>query len=420
MPRARLSLAIVSETPAIDADDLRRYAELVLDVGVAFPPGKELAINACLEHAPLVHALCEQAYARGASYVDVWYWDPHTKASRLRHAPTETLAHVPAWLDERYRLLGERQGAIVNVIGESEPALLRDADPERAGLDRMPRISSRFKVQLEGRVEFTTVPYPTAGWAERVLGRPDAAALWQQFRVLLRLDAQDAAAAWHERLDLLERRCRTLDERHFDSLRYEGPGTDFRMGLHERHVWHSARVRSRAGLRHVPAMPTEEIFSMPDPRRAEGTIASTKPLELGGAVVEGLRLSFAGGEVVRADADRGAEVVRANLAMDAGASRLGEVALVDGSSRIARSGLTYWNTLLDESAVCHLAWGATIPDSHADYDAHDPDSARGLGLNESATHVDFMVGGPEVTVFGVHADGREVVLLANDEWQLEE
>ena len=404
----------------IDPAELRRYAELVLEVGLGFAPGKELAINAQVEHAPLVRALCEAAYARGASFVDVWYWDPQTKASRVRHAPTETLACVPAWLEERFRGLGERRGAIVNVVGEADPGLFRDTDPARAGLDRMPGVTARYRVQLAGLVEFTTIACPTPGWAEQVLGRPDAAALWARLRELLRLQSDDPQQAWRDRIAQLEARCRVLDELHFDGLRYAGPGTDLRIGLADRHVWGAACVTSRAGVRHVATLPTEEIFSMPDPRRAEGVIASTKPLELGGTLVEGLKMRFSDGRIVEATADRGADVVLANLDVDAGARRLGEIALVDGSSPITRSGLTFFNTLLDESAASHLAWGRTIPDSHADYDPADPDSAAGLGLNDSATHVDFMVGGPEVTVSGVHRDGTERVILAGDEWQLEE
>lgn len=409
-----------SDSFPIDGAELRRYAEVVLEAGLRFAPGKELAINAQVEHAPLVRALCEEAYARGASFVDVWYWDPHTKASRVRHAPVDTLARVPEWLDERYRGLGERAGAIVNIVGEADPGLFRDLDPARAGLDRMPGVTSRFRIQLAGLVEFVTIACPTPGWAEQVLGRPDVGALWEQLRTLLRLDSDDPVQAWRDRIAELERRCRILDELHFDSLRYDGPGTRLLMGLAERHVWGAACVTSRAGVRQVATLPTEEIFSMPDPRRAEGEIASTKPLDLGGTLVEGLRLRFADGEVVEVSADHGADVVRANLDLDPGARRLGEVALVDGSSPITQSGLTYFNTLLDESAASHLAWGKTIPDSHGDYDPAKPDEIDGLGLNDSATHIDFMVGGPEVTISGVHRDGTERVILAGDAWQLDE
>jgi len=405
--------------PEADPEQLRRYAAVVLDVGVGFRAGKELAINAHVEHAPFARILCEEAYARGAAYVDLWYWDPHTKASRLRHAPTDSLARVPGWMEERCRGIGARAGAIVNLVGESEPDLLADVDPARAGLDRMPGLTARYEVQLSGAVEFTTIACATDGWAEQILGRRDAAALWEVLFDLMRLDADDPVRAWQERMRELQARSAALNRERFDALRYAGPGTDLRIGLAERHVWAPARVTSRDGVTHVPALPTEEIFSMPDPRRAEGRIAATKPLVLGGTLVEGLRLRFAGGRIVEATAERGGEAVIANLDLDEGARRLGEVALVDGTSRLARSGLTFFHTLLDESAASHLAWGATIPDSHRDYDPATQET-EGLGLNRSATHVDFMVGGPQVTVAGVRRDGSEALILAGDEWQLEE
>lgn len=404
----------------VDPEQLRRYAAVALDVGVGLRAGKELAINAHVEHAPFARVLCEEAYARGASYVDLWYWDPHAKASRLRHAPTDTLARVPGWLDERYRSLGERAGAVINLVGDPEPGLMDGVDPTRAGLDRMPGLTSRFHVQMTGLVEFTTMPCATDGWAEQVLGRRDAAALWNVLFDLTRLDADDPVQAWQERIAELERRSAALNHARFDALHYRGPGTDLRVGLAKRHVWGSARVTSRDGISHVPALPTEEIFSMPDPQRADGHISATKPLELGGTLVEGLRLRMEGGRIVEATADHGVDVVRANLDLDEGARRLGEVALVDGSSRLTQSGLTFFHTLLDESAACHLAWGRTIPDAHLDYDPAKPDETAELGLNESGTHIDFMVGGPAVTVSGVWSDGSERVILADDEWQLEE
>jgi aminopeptidase len=402
----------------IPAEELRRYAAVVVEVGLAFQAGKELAVNAHVEHAPLARALAEEAYARGATYVDVWYWDPHVKASRLRHAPTETLAHVPEWLGERYRVLGERQGAVVNLVGDPDPGLLGEFDEERAGLDRMPGLAARYRAQLFGLVEFTTACCPTAGWAQRVLGRPDVAALWQEIRTLMRLDAADPVRAWRERIAELERRSGILNARRFDALRFEGPGTDLLMGLHPRHVWAPATITSRAGLRHLAAMPSEEIFSMPDPQRTDGHVASTRPLVLGGSLVEGLRLRFEGGRIVDVQADRGAEVVRAHVDVDEGARRLGEVALVDGSSPITQSGLTFYDTLLDESAACHLAWGATLPPSHLDYDPARPERTDALGLNRSATHTDFMVGGPDVTISGMHRDGSAELILADDAWQL--
>lgn len=402
----------------MNESDLRAYAALLLEVGLGFVPGKDLAINALIEHAPLARVLCDEAYRRGASLVDVWYWDPHTKRSRLSYAPSETLGRVPAWLDARYRDLGERHGALVNIVGDPAPDLLRDVDPARAGLDRMPGLASRFAVQAQGLVEWTFACYPTAAWAERVLGRPEAVELWSHLRRILRLDAPDPAAAWGERMATLQARCDQLNALRFDALHFAGPGTDLTIGLFARHRWGAARARSRAGIAHVVNLPTEEVYTTPDPARTEGVIRATRPLALGGTVIEDLQLRFSGGRIVEVAAARGAEVARGHIATDAGAARLGEVALVDRTSPILQSGLTFYETLFDENASCHLAWGSGIATGHLDYDPERPGSAAALGINQSATHTDFMVGSPGVTVTGIQADGRRRVILADEIWQL--
>lgn len=397
-------------------DDLRAYAHLVLEVGLGLRPGKDVAINAMVEHAPFARVLCDEAYARGARYVDVWYWEPHAKAARLRHAAEETLGDVPVWLDVRYRELAARQGTIVNVVGDPAPDLLDGIDPGRAGRDRMPGLASRFAAQSEGTVEWTFCCFPTSAWAERVLGSPDAARLWRELRPLLRLDAPDPATAWRRRMEELGERCAQLTEAAFDAIHLRGPGTDLLVGLPPRHRWGTAELVSRAGIRHLAALPTEELYTTPDPARTTGTVAATRPLALGGTVVRELRLRFADGRVVEVEAASGADVVRGHLATDAGAAFLGELALVDDTSPLRQTGLLFYETLLDESAASHLAWGNGIPDGHQDYDPRRPETAAGLPINRSATHTDFCFGGPEVEVTGVRADGRRVPIMHGDRW----
>jgi aminopeptidase len=399
-------------------EELRRYARVILEVGVALQPGQDLAVNAHLDHAYFVRILCDEAYARGAGLVDVWYWDPHTKLARLRHAPVETLARTPGWLDARYCQLAERGGTLVNLAGDPEPDLLRDVDPARAGLDRMPGLTSRFEVQARNQVQWCFAAVPSPGWARQVLGASDVERLWQHVADVMRLGADDPVAAWWRRMDELSVRCAALDEEAFDALHYAGPGTDLHVGLPARHRWGTAQLRARTGVRHVAALPTEEIFTTPDPQRTRGSVRASKPLALGGTLVEDLELRFADGRVTEVRARRGADVVRAQLALDDGASRLGEVALVDDSSPIQRSGVLFYDTLLDESAASHIAWGDGIPDGHRDYDPARPTTLEDLPINHSATHVDFMIGGPELTVTGVRRDGSRRTLLEGERWVL--
>jgi aminopeptidase len=398
-------------------DELRDYARVILAVGLGLRPGKEVAVNALIEHAPLARALAEQAYAMGARYVDLWYWDPHGKASRLRHAPEGTLAETPTWLDARYAALAERQGTIVNVVGDPEPDLLAGVDPVRAGRDRMPGLQSRFDVQQDGSVEWTFAAYPTAAWAQRVLGAPDPDALWRHLRTVLRLDAPDPIAAWKARMAELDERCAWLTAQQFDAIHLQGGATDLTAGLPPRHRWGTAEIVSRAGIRHVAALPTEEVFTTPDPARTRGTIAASRPLALGGTVVRDLALDFGdGGRVAAVRASSGADVVRGHLAIDDGASLLGELALVDDTSPLQQSGLLFYETLLDESAASHIAWGSGIPDGHQDYDPTRPETEAGLPINRSATHTDFCFGGPGVDVDGLCADGTRIPLMRGERW----
>jgi aminopeptidase len=402
----------------IDEQELRRYAQVILEVGVGLRAGQDLAIDAHVEHANFARILCDEAYRAGAGLVDVRYWDPHTKLARLTHAPVETLGRTPEWLDARYRGLADCGGALINLTGDPQPDLLRDVDPARAGLDRMPGLASRFEVQTRNEVQWCFAAVPTEGWARQVLGRPDVHALWRHLADVMRLDAADPVAAWHARMDELLGRCEALDDERFDALHYEGPGTDLRVGLPAGHRWGTAQLQARNGVRHVAALPTEEIFTTPDPARTEGTVRASKPLALGGTLVEDLELRFECGRIERVRANRGADVVRAQLAIDDGAARLGEVALVDDTSPIQQSGVLFYDTLLDESAASHLAWGDGIPDGHSDYDSARPETLTGLPINHSATHVDFMIGSPELRVTGVRAGGSRRVILDGERWAL--
>jgi aminopeptidase len=261
-----------------------------------------------------------------------------------------------------------------------------------------------------GKVNWAIAAYPTEGWARTVFGEPDAERLWDAIAHAVRLDEPDPVAAWQAHVERLKARARALDERRFDTIRFRGPGTDLTVGLQPGAKWLSAGATTNWGLFHVVNMPTEEVFTTPDYRRTEGVVRSTRPLVAQGKIVEGLEVRFEGGRAVSVEAERGADVVREQMAQDAGAKTLGEVALVDGTSRVGQTGLTFFNTLFDENATCHIAYGMGLPYAFAG----EPDE----GSNVCNIHIDFMVGGPELEVDAVLADGSEVPLIRNEEWQL--
>src|SRR4029077_13607219 len=266
------------------------------------------------------------------------------------------------------------------------------------------------ELMIKRAINWTGVAFPNEGWAQQVFGEPDVERLWEAVAYCTRLDEDDPVRAWRDHTARLEERAAQMNERRFDALRYRGPGTDLTVGLLAEARWMSALFRDADGREYLPNMATEEIFTKPDARRAEGVVTSTRPLALLGDVVEQLKLTLKDGKIVQVDAATGADVVRAQLASDDRAGYFGELALVDGTSRVGQTGITFFDTLYDENATCHIAYGFGIPETF--------EGEPGEGMNISTVHTDFMVGGPELEVDGLTADAEAVPILRNDEWQL--
>jgi aminopeptidase len=402
------------------SDRTTALARLAVNLGANVAPGQDVVILAYdVEHAPLARAIADAAYQAGAHYVTVIYWDQHVKRSRLDHAEAESLGYTPAWWDRHIEDLIERRGASIVVWGDPNPDLLGDIDPSRGGQDPMPLTGPIHAMHAGGEVNWVFVPGPTSGMARRLLGTDDAAALWDVYAPILRLDADDPEAAWRAHIARLRARCESLDARRFEALRFHGPGTDLRVGVLAGARWMSGGFETSWGREMIVNMPTDEVFTTPDSRVAEGTVAATRPFQLiGGATVEGLRLRFEAGRVVEVDADQGADAVRARLQTDEGAVRLGEVALVDGTSPVGRSGFVFNDILLDENAACHIALGNGYPFTVPDLPS-DPRARAERGFNISAVHQDLMIGGPEIAVDGLDAAGNATPILRDDAWVLD-
>jgi len=390
-------------------------AELVVRFGANVQPGQVVAIGAEPGKEQMVRAIAEHAYRAGAKFVDLSVFDVYLKRARALYGNTDDLGYVPPWMGQRVLELGELRAARISLAGPSAPHALDDVDPHLIGLDMMPRLAESMTVVNEATTNWSIVPAPTQAWALLVHPRLEPAAaldrLWAEVAHICRLDEPDPVAAWNVRLNELKRVASTLTELRFDAIRLHGPGTDVTVGLLPSSQWIAADSETVAGIAHRPNLPTEEVFTTPDPERVNGTVTATKPLFASGTTITGLRVSFEHGRVTSIDADEGAAVLRGLVARDEGAARLGELALVDGQGRIGPLETVFYDTLLDENAASHIALGAGYQMGVA------ADADRPL-VNVSEIHTDFMIGSAEISVDGLRPGGEVVPVMRAHSWQI--
>jgi aminopeptidase len=403
-------------------ENLVQYARLAVREGVALAAGQELLVFAEIEHAALVRQVVAEAYRAGAKHVEVFWNDPQVVLTRLTLGSDEAIAYTPNWLYDGITRAHRENAARLAIIG-SDPGLLADVDPQRVATSS--RAQSVAKKELSALVtgnhmNWCVVGAPTAGWAGKVFPNLPAAEavakLWNAIFFTARVLEVDPPAAWAEHCRTVTRRKDWLNELSLDAIHFKGPGTDLRVGLVENHRWVGVQSTFKNGLTGSPNIPTEEIFTMPHRLRVEGRVASSKPLSVRGQLVDGIVVEFREGVAVSAKAAKGEETLQRLLASDDGAKRLGEVALVPNSGKVAQTGLLFYNTLYDENAASHIALGAAYAenlDGHAELSGAQRLQA---GANDSIIHVDWMIGSGEMDVDGVRADGSTIALMRSGEW----
>jgi aminopeptidase len=397
------------------ADVTRRLADLAVGFGANVQPGQVVAVTSYIGKEALTREVARAAYGRSARWVDVLYFDQWLKRERIAAAPEDSLDFVPPWLVERLLWVSNERGARIVLTGPHAPTALDGLDPSRAGRDLLPYLAQTGEVVNARTTNWTIVPAPTPDWAQAVY--PDVPAdeaydrLWAAIAHICRLDADDPVLAWERRMDTTRAVAGRLTERHFDRIHLQGPGTDITVGLLPSSRWQAADFQTLDGIRHFPNVPSEEVFTTPDPERVDGHVTATMPLELYGSNISGIRVEFAGGRATRIDANHGAEALRAVAAKDDGGARLGELALVDGEGRIGPLGTVFFDTLIDENAASHIALGNGYLLGVEDESEHGR-------VNQSQIHVDFMIGRPDLDVDGITRDEERVPLLRGGAWQM--
>jgi aminopeptidase len=399
-----------------------QLAEVAVKVGLGLEAGQELLMTASLDALPLARRITEHAYRAGATLVTTLYTDDEAALMRYHFAPDASFDRAPGWLYNGMAAAFKAGTARLAIAG-GNPSLLSNEDPDKVGrANRAVSLAYRPALELITRheINWTIVASATPAWAAAMFPNdaPDAALakLWEMIFLTTRIGGDDPVGAWKSHDAGLQERAKMLNEKRYHALQYRGPGTDFRLGLADDHLWLGGGTTAGNGIYCIPNMPTEEIFSAPHKARAEGTVTATRPLSHMGTMIEGIQVRFSEGRIVEAKATRGREVLEKLIDTDEGARSLGEVALVPHSSPIAQSGLTFLNTLFDENAASHIALGQSYSSCIRDGDKLSKEELAARGANESLIHVDWMIGSGELDIDGVTSSGATEPLMRKGEW----
>jgi aminopeptidase len=402
---------------------LKQYAYLTVTVGLNLQPGQRLLIcDAPLECAPLVRLIAASAYQAGARLVDVLWRDEALIRARFEHAPRDSFTEFPVWRTDALLEAAQRGDAFLYSYGAA-PDLLADQDPTL--VSQVQRLHEQYrlphlKTVMTTELNWSVIGMPVQAWAAKIF--PDdppsvqLGKLWDTIFKLCRLDQADPVAAWQVHTEKLALRRDYLNAKQYVALHYHAPGTQLTVGLPANHRWIAGAKQSRWGTPFIPNLPTEEIFTMPHKEQVEGVVTATKPLSYGGRLVENFSLTFAGGRVVRVVAEKGQSILEGVIKSDAGAACLGEVALVPDSSLVSQTGLLFYNILFDENAASHLALGRAYRDCLAQGPALTEAEFAAAGGNDSAVHLDFMIGSSQLDIDGLTTEGEIEPVMRAGEW----
>ncbi|HEM3200234.1 aminopeptidase [Streptococcus suis] len=406
-------------------ENLAKYAKLLVSTGINVQPGHTVQLTIGVEQAELARLIVKEAYAHGAKEVLVNWLDDVIARERLVNVDVELLEQVhPQRITEMNYLL-ERKASRLVVLSE-DPGAYDGVDPEK--LSRNARALSQAlnpmrQASQSNKISWTLGAASGLEWAKKVF--PNAASdeeavdlLWDQIFKTCRIYEEDPIKAWEEHEARLVAKAKVLNDEQFVKLHYTAPGTDLVLGMPKNHLWEAAGSVNAQGEHFIANMPTEEVFTAPDYRVADGYVTSTKPLSYNGNIIEGIKVTFKDGEIVDVTAEKGDEVMKKLVFDNAGARGLGEVALVPDKSPISQSGVTFFNTLFDENASNHLAIGQAYAFSIEGGTEMSQEELKEAGLNRSDVHVDFMIGSNKMNIDGIREDGTRVPIFRDGEWAI--
>lgn len=395
---------------------LEKYAQLVVRTGVNLQPDQLLVINAPIECAAFARKIAGAAYAAGAHDVIVSWNDEKTARIRYDMAPTAVFGEFPEWRKQLYVGYAQQGAAFVS-IHAADPEIFSGVNPERLAAAQQAAgeaLKEYRERMMTNKNSWCVVSIPTEAWARKVFPGVDpelaVEKLWQEILAAIRVNASsNPVENWDLHLAYLEKARTFLNRQRFTRLHFKnGRGTDLQVELPEGHIWASGAEYTEDNIRFVANMPTEEVYTLPKFDGVNGRVVGTKPFAYQGSLIENFVLDFEKGKVVNYRAEKGQEVLENLILTDAGSCRLGEVALVPVDSPISRSGILFYNTLFDENASCHLAFGKAYPTCLKNGENMTPAEREAAGINESLLHEDFMIGSEDMSVTGITADGKEI------------
>ncbi|MFY3790940.1 aminopeptidase [Ureibacillus sp. MALMAid1270] len=403
-------------------EKLEQYAELAVRVGVNIQKGQYLLINTSTDALEFARIVVKKAYEAGAGRVHVQLTDSVMTREFYENGAEEEFSKYPKWIVAQREELIEKKGALL-WIDDEDPDLLAGIPVSRISANQKAggtALVNYRKAVMNDDIAWSIIAVPSKKWAAKVFPNlpetEQVSALWEAIFKTVRIGEGSAVEKWQAHIVNLEDRAAKLNEKKFAKLHYKAPGTDLTIELPEKHLWISGSSRTPEGTVFIANMPTEEVYTLPSKYGVNGYVSNTKPLAYQGNIIDGFKLTFENGKIVKAEAEVGNELLQELISADENSCYLGEVALVPHESPISTSGILYYNTLFDENASNHLAIGEAYPTCYEggrDLDEEDFDS---LGINNSITHEDFMIGSAEMDIDGILPDGTTVAIFRNGNW----